>query len=97
MTETQLEALGVLAEVWELSPEVRLGQLMANLGFLGDVHVGKSLGYIEDDELVAVLYRHRAELRSRLQGTNETPQRAGAAMSVSGSPTQPQSANAAHT
>ncbi len=67
MTEMQREALAVLAEVWELSPDVRLGQLMANLGFLGEVHVGKGLGYVEDDELIAVLYRHRAELRSRLE------------------------------
>ncbi|HLJ93644.1 MAG TPA: hypothetical protein VKU02_10685 [Gemmataceae bacterium] len=98
MTEMQREALAVLAEVWELSPEVRLGQLMANLGFLGEVHVAKGLGYIEDDELIAVLYRHRAELRSRLEGTpNEAPQPAGAATSVSGSSMRPLAAQAAQT
>src|SRR5207237_1072571 len=32
---TQREALAVLAEVCELSPDVRLGQLLAHLGFLG--------------------------------------------------------------
>jgi hypothetical protein len=69
MSDMQREALAVLAEVWELSPDVRLGQLMAHLGFLGEVHAGKSLGYIEDDELVATLYRHRAELKARLEGT----------------------------
>jgi hypothetical protein len=69
MSEKQREALRVLAEVWDLAPEVRLGQLMAHLGFLGEVHVGKGLGYIEDDELIAVLYRHLTELRSRLEGT----------------------------
>jgi hypothetical protein len=96
MTEMQREALAVLAEVWELAPEVRLGQLMANLGFLGEVHVGKGLGYIEDDELIAVLYRHRAELQSRLEDTpNEAPQSAGAATSVSGSSMQPEAAHAA--
>ena len=51
MTEMQREALAVLAEVWALSPDVRLGQLMAHLEFLGEAHVGKGLGYIEDDEL----------------------------------------------
>lgn len=66
MTDIQREALTVLAEVWELSPDVRLGQLMAHLGFLGEAHLGKGLGYIDDDELVAVLYRHREELRTRL-------------------------------
>ena len=79
-SDVQRQALAVLAEVWALSPDVRLGQLFAHLGFLGEAHVGKGLGYIEDDELIAVLYRHRAELRSRLEGTpNEALQPAGAA------------------
>lgn len=46
MSDTQREALAVLSEVWALSPDVRLEQLMAHLGFLGEVHVGKSLRYI---------------------------------------------------
>jgi hypothetical protein len=71
MSDIQREALAVLAEVWGLSPVVRLGQLMANLGFLGEAHVGKGLGYIEDDELIAILYRHRAELRARLEGMQD--------------------------
>ena len=68
MNDMQREALAILAEVWALSPDVRLGQLMAHLGFLGESHLGKGLGYIEDDELIAILYRHRAELTARLQG-----------------------------
>ena len=58
--------LTVLAEVWELSPDVRLGQLFAHLGFLGEVHLGRGLGNIDDDELLSILYRHRDELRARL-------------------------------
>jgi hypothetical protein len=69
MSDQQREALSVLAEVWALSPEVRLGQLLAHLGFLGEVHLGRGLGYIDDDELLSVLYRHRAELLARLEGT----------------------------
>jgi hypothetical protein len=96
MTDTQREALAVLAEVLALSPEVRLGQLMAHLGFLGEVHLGKDLGYLDDDELLAVLYRHRAELRARLKGTpNESLQPTGAAIAVSGSSTLPEAAPAA--
>lgn len=96
MSDMQREALTVLSEVWALSPDVRLGQLMAHLGFLSEVHVGKSLGYIEDDELIAVLYRHRAELRARLEGApNQALQPAGAATSVSGSSTLPEAAPAA--
>jgi hypothetical protein len=86
MSELHREALTVLAEVWALSPDVRLGQLMAHLGFLGDVHLDKGLGYIEDDEMIAILYRHRAELRARLGAiANAEPQAAGPATSVSGS------------
>lgn len=88
-SDTQREALAVLAEVWALSPDVRLGQLFAHLGFLGEAHVGKGLGYIEDDELLAVLYRHRAELLARSQGApNQLLQPTGGAISVSGSSTQ---------
>jgi len=91
MSDMQREALAVLAEVWELSPDVRLGQLMAHLGFLGDAYIGKGLGYIEDDELIALLYRHRAELRTRLGVTpNPAPQAIGPATSVSGSSTLPE-------
>jgi hypothetical protein len=95
MTDVQREALVVLAEVWTLSPEVRFGQLLAHLGFLGEVHVGKGLGYIEDDEIVAVLYRHRAELAARSQGTpGQSPWPAGVAASVSGSSTLAEAASA---
>jgi hypothetical protein len=88
MSELQREALSVLSEVWCLSPDVRLGQLMAHLGFLGESHLGKGLAYLDDDELVAVLYRHRAELKARLPGVSShaTP---GVTTSVSGSATIP--------
>lgn len=41
--DTQREAMTVLAQVWSLSPDVRLGQLFAQLGFLGEVHLGRGL------------------------------------------------------
>ena len=63
-----LAALAALAEVWALSPDVRLGQLMAHLGFLGEVHLDRSLGVIDDDELLSILYRHLEELFARMQG-----------------------------
>ncbi|MBC8117243.1 MAG: hypothetical protein H7062_22840 [Candidatus Saccharimonas sp.] len=73
MSNSQREALAVLAEVSELSPDVRLGQLFAHLGFLGEAHLGHGLGDIEDDELVAILYRHREELVSRLPASPNDP------------------------
>jgi hypothetical protein len=89
--DVQREALTLLAEVWSLSPDVRLGQLMAHLGFLGEAHLERGLGYIEDDELIAIMCRHRAELVARLQGTPDAATHpAGVATSVSGSATYPQ-------
>ena len=64
-SELQREALAVLAEVWALSPDVRLGQLFAHLGFLGEAHLDRGLGVIEDDELMSILLKHRAELLAR--------------------------------
>ncbi len=89
--DVQRQALALLGELWSLSPDVRLGQLFAHLGFLGEAHLGRGLGYIQDDELIAIMYRHRAELLARLQGTPEqAPQPTGAATSVSGSSTLPE-------
>jgi hypothetical protein len=72
-SEAQREALAALAEVWALSPDVRLGQLLAHLGFLGEAHFGHGLGYIEDDELMSVLCRHRDELLPRLPEASRYP------------------------
>jgi hypothetical protein len=96
MNEAQRQAIGLLSEVWSLSPDVRLGQLMAHLGFLGESHIDRGLGYIEDDELIAVMYRHRSELLARSsEAPNESLQPNGAAISVSGSSTLQQAAPAA--
>jgi hypothetical protein len=82
MSDLQREAMAVLAEIWAVSPDVRLGQLFAHLGFLGEAHLGRSLGYIDDDELISILYRHRAELLARLEGPpNQTLQPNGAGSS----------------
>ena len=68
--EIQQRALAALADVWALSPDIRLGQLFAHLGFLGEAHLGRGLGDIDDDELMAILSRHRAELIARLPATD---------------------------
>jgi hypothetical protein len=84
MSDQQKEAMALLAEVRELSPDVRLGQLFAHLGFLGEVHLDRGLGYIDDDELMSVLHRHRAKLLARLEGTpSHALQPTGVAMPVS--------------
>jgi len=83
---TEREALAVLAEVCDLSPDVRLGQLFAHLGFLGEDQTGRSLWDIDDEQLLAVLYHHRAELSARQSGTAKQalqPAAAGSAVSQS--------------
>jgi hypothetical protein len=85
-SELKKELLRTLAEMWELAPDLRLGQLVAHLGFLGENYVDHGLGDIEDDELLAIMYRHRAELTARLEGAAEVTLKSPAIpLSVSGS------------
>ena len=59
------EALELLSEVAELSPDVRLGQLVAHLGFIGEDQTGRTLWDLDDEQLLAVLHHHRSELTTR--------------------------------
>lgn len=65
ISATQREALAVLAELCEYSPDARLGQLLAHLGFLSEDQTGRSLWDINDEQLLAAMYQHRGELTSR--------------------------------
>ena len=65
ISATQRGALAVLTDLCDLSPDIRLGQLLAHLGFLGEDETGRSLWDIDDEQLLAVMYRHRAELAGR--------------------------------
>jgi hypothetical protein len=80
-SDMQREALTVLAEIFSLAPDIRIGQLLTHLGFLGEVHLGRGLGYVEDDEIIAVMYRHRDELLARTESTFQIP---GSSASVTG-------------
>ena len=61
----QHELIETLADLRELSPDVRFGQLLANLGFLVEDQTDRSLWEVEDAELLAVMEKHRADLRRR--------------------------------
>jgi hypothetical protein len=81
-----------LSETLSLAPDVRLGQLIAHLGFLGEEHLDRGLNDLEDDELLAIFYRHRAELIARAQSAPATiPPTPSATVSISGSATMPSS------
>lgn len=60
--DARREALAALAELCDMAPEIRLGQLMAHLGFLSADDGGHDLGDIEDSDLLKVIDRHRGEL-----------------------------------
>ena len=62
---TQQEILRRLATVLDLAPGVRAGQLMSHLGFLAEDMFDHGLADIDDDQLLAVLQRHEAELLRR--------------------------------
>lgn len=66
-TDIQATVLQRLKEVHRLCPEMRLGQLMATLGLLGEDATGHSLWDIEDEELASVLERFARDLERRTE------------------------------
>jgi hypothetical protein len=64
-TPAQQEIVRRLAELCELSPGVRFGQLVAHLGFLAEDMFDHPMADIEDDELLRVIDRHKSEMAVR--------------------------------
>ncbi len=62
----QEELVEKLAALRRLSPGVRFGQLLASLAFLVEDQTDETLREIEDDSLLEVMERHRADLFRRL-------------------------------
>ena len=63
---TQHELIEKLADIYHLSPDIRFGQLLANIGFLVEDQTDCPLRDIEDDRLLAVMEKHRYDLARRL-------------------------------
>jgi hypothetical protein len=59
------DVLQVLAELSEVVPEVRLGQLMANLSYLARGLTNEAIWEMEDEELLAAAREHLEQWRSR--------------------------------
>ncbi len=53
------------ADIHQLSPDIRFAQLLANLGFLVEDQTDCPLRDIDDDQLLAVLEKHRIDLARR--------------------------------
>jgi hypothetical protein len=62
---TQHELIEKLADLQQLSPDVRFGQLLANLGFLVEDQTEQSLWDVEDARLLDIMERHRIDLMQR--------------------------------
>ena len=67
ITPTQQELLKRIGQLCELSPDVRFGQLLDHLGFLVEDREDRILRDVEDEQLLAVVENHRAELERRHQ------------------------------
>jgi hypothetical protein len=65
---TQLELIEKLADIHLLSPDIRFGQLLANLGFLVEDQTDQPLREIEDHRLLEVMEKHRGDLARRYAG-----------------------------
>jgi hypothetical protein len=59
------EVLQVLAELSEVVPEVRLGQLLANLSYLARGMSNEAIWEMEDEDLLAAAREHLEQWRSR--------------------------------
>ena len=59
------ELIRVLAELSEVCPEVRLGQLIANLSYLARGLSNESIWEVEDEELLEAARKHLQEWRAR--------------------------------
>ncbi len=62
---TRREILRVLEELSDTSPDVRLGQLIANLSYLSRGPSAESIWDMEDSELLAAARKHLEDLRAR--------------------------------
>ena len=63
---TRLEILRLLEQISELEPEVRFGQLVANMAFLAAGPWNETLWDLEDEQLLNALSQHLAN-QSRQQ------------------------------
>ena len=65
ISPTQQRLVEKLLAMCDLSPDVRFGQILANLGFLSEEFESQSLWDIEDEQFLNVVEIHLAQLRQR--------------------------------
>jgi hypothetical protein len=65
ITAERQEILRLLERLSELTPDVRFGQLIANLSYLAVGPTNEAVWEMEDEQLVAALRKHIADLSQR--------------------------------
>lgn len=65
MSDARKQLIELVAEISELLPEVRLGQLICNLTTMANGQYGDSIWDVEDEELLAAAKEHVVALRAR--------------------------------
>jgi hypothetical protein len=65
ITGHRQEILQLLERLSELTPEVRFGQLIANLSYLAVGPTSEAIWDMEDEQFVAAIRKHIADLSDR--------------------------------
>jgi hypothetical protein len=65
ITAQRQEILQLLAQLSELTPDVRFGQLIANLSYLALGPTNEAIWDMEDDQLLGAIRKHLADLSDR--------------------------------
>jgi hypothetical protein len=68
MTEPRREILRGLEQLGELAPDVRFGQLIANLSYLAIGPTNEAIWDMEDEPLLDAIRKHIADLSARAAG-----------------------------
>ncbi|HUG91945.1 MAG TPA: hypothetical protein VML55_13990 [Planctomycetaceae bacterium] len=63
--DTKSEILQRVDEIRQPCPEMRLGQVLATIGLLGEDTTGRSLWDLEDQQLAAAVERFADDLKRR--------------------------------
>ncbi len=65
ITSQRQEILRLLERLSELTPDVRFGQLIANLSYLAVGPTNEAIWDMEDEQLLAAIRQHIADLSDR--------------------------------
>ena len=66
ITTQRQEILQLLKRLSELTPDVRFGQLIANLSYLAIAPTNEAIWDMEDEQLIEAIRKHIADLSERV-------------------------------